>query len=137
MGSSSSANADMPESVTPSVSRALGMFAERVAATYGRRLSRITMFGSRARGDATRESDIDVAVVLEGIEDLRAERDRLSDIAYDVLVETGEEVQAWPVSAADWENPNLARNPVLVRAMKRDGIAVSADHAGRPVHQGH
>jgi uncharacterized protein len=127
---------DATEGVTPIVLRALGMFAERVAADYGQRVSRLVVFGSRARGSATRESDVDVAVVLEGADDLRADRDRLSDMAYDVLVETGEELQPWPVSTATWENPDLARNPVLIRAMKRDGIDVATVHDSRPVYQG-
>jgi predicted nucleotidyltransferase len=120
---------------TPPVSRAISMFADRVGAEYGTRLVSLVMFGSRARGQASRESDIDMAVVLDNIDDPTAERLRLSDISYDVLIETGEEVQAWPVPAHTWDNPGLARNPVLVRAMKRDGIRVSPDHDRGPFYK--
>lgn len=34
--------------------------------TYGPRLTSMILFGSQARGDAARSSDIDVLVVLEG-----------------------------------------------------------------------
>jgi uncharacterized protein len=120
---------------TPAVSRAISMFADRVGAEYGNRLVSLVMFGSRARGQASRESDIDIAVVLDNIDDPTAERIRLSDISYDVLIETGEEVQAWPVPARTWDNPGLARNPVLVRAMKRDGIRVPPDHDRGPFYK--
>lgn len=121
--------------LTPSVSRAIGMFADRVGTEYGAKLVRLVVFGSRARGQGTPESDIDMAVVLDNVDDRNAERLRLSDISYDVLVETGEEVQAWPVPARVWDNPNLAKNPVLVRAMKRDGVGVSSDHDRGPLYK--
>jgi predicted nucleotidyltransferase len=123
------------EGVTPSVARAVEMFAERARAEYGRRLVKLLMFGSRARHEATRDSDIDVAVVLDEIRDAQVERNRLSDIAYDVIVETEEEVQPWPVSAHEWNNPQSGRNPIFIRAVKRDGIEILSNHDSRPVFQ--
>lgn len=73
MTSSSPADDDRFEGVTPSVSRALVLFTERVVASYGPRVSRVVLFGSRARGEATPESDIDVAVVLDAIDERDAQ----------------------------------------------------------------
>ena len=39
-------------------------FARRLRAHYGETLERVVIFGSRARGDVTDESDIDLLVVL-------------------------------------------------------------------------
>ncbi len=114
--------------VTREVSRAMSMFAERAAEKFGARLLKIALFGSRARGEARRESDIDLAVVMRDTRDVDGARRDLSDISYDVLIETGEEVQAWLVPASEWTNPHLACNPVLIMAMKRDGIDVYPDH---------
>ena len=41
-------------------------FQEEIAAIYGDRLKGVYLYGSHARGEADEDSDIDVAVVLEG-----------------------------------------------------------------------
>ena len=123
------------EGVTAAVARAIAMFAERARAEYGHRLVKLLIFGSRARLQATRDSDIDVAVILDDVSDAQTERNRLSDIAYDVIVETEEEVQPWPISAHEWNNPQSARNPIFIRAIKRDGVEIKSNYDNRPVYQ--
>jgi predicted nucleotidyltransferase len=123
---------DPLEGVTPSVAHALTLFSEAVQAAYGPRLVRLLLFGSRARGTAKRNSDADVVVVLDEVADAWRERERLSDLAYDIIVETGEHVQAWPVSVEQWDKPEAARNPRLVQAMKRDGIAIQGGRHEAP-----
>ena len=54
------------------------------------------LFGSRARGDASADSDYDVAVFLRDMGDRFAEMDRLADLGTDILNETGEFVHAMP-----------------------------------------
>ncbi len=57
----------------------------RFEALYGPRLDRLMLFGSRARGDADAESDIDVMVVpKEPAADREAERSRCRDITADL-----------------------------------------------------
>jgi len=48
---------------------------------YDDRLQRLILFGSRARGDATSESDVDVLVVLEGPISSYEEAERTSRVA--------------------------------------------------------
>lgn len=52
-------------------------FAKRVRTRFGDRLARVVLFGSRARGDVTEESDIDVLVLLRAPigEETRATRE--------------------------------------------------------------
>ena len=63
---------------------------------YGDRIERVVLFGSRARGDASADSDYDVAVFLRDMADRFAEMDRLADLGTDILNETGEFVHAMP-----------------------------------------
>jgi uncharacterized protein len=46
--------------------RLIADLAGRLRTRYGDRLERFVIFGSRARGDASEESDIDLLVLLEG-----------------------------------------------------------------------
>lgn len=79
---------------------------------YGERLRKIVLFGSWARGDAHPESDIDLVVVLDRVEDRWREHVRMRDIdrrslEHDTVISTlvvGEEEYA------------RARRPVLMRA---------------------
>jgi len=44
----------------------LAELRSRLQSLYGTRLSRIVLFGSQARRDASKDSDIDILVVLQG-----------------------------------------------------------------------
>lgn len=58
--------ADLPDHVPPDVQQALAEAKARLQATYGDRLRRVVLYGSRARGDAAPDSDVDLLVVLQG-----------------------------------------------------------------------
>jgi uncharacterized protein len=51
----------MPEVGDPILIR----FRAALADAYGKRIERVVLFGSRARGDARADSDYDIAVFLE------------------------------------------------------------------------
>ena len=55
------------------LARVLRLLRDGLAAQYGDRLARVLLYGSRARGDARPESDVDVLVVLRGEVDPVAE----------------------------------------------------------------
>lgn len=81
------------------------------------------LFGSRARGSASRDSDADIAVVIDGPEgEFVPTKLALDDVAYDVLLETGVHIQPLPLWVSQWDDPSRFTNPGLVRAVKRDGI---------------
>ena len=108
------------------VEAAVRSFAASARSLYGVRVKGIYLFGSRARGDHTQDSDADVAVVLadrgwRGWEDRRD----LVDLTYDLLLETGADVEPWPLRESEWLDPALHRNPALVRNMRRDAIAIA------------
>jgi len=103
------------------VERALGLFAAAVRGAYGPRLLGLHLFGSRARGDHEPFSDADVAVVLEGAVERIPEIRRLARLSHEVLIETGVDVQPWPVAIDAWQDPARHTNPALIESMRRDG----------------
>jgi uncharacterized protein len=110
------------------VDRAIREFAYRVQTLYGRRLKGLYLFGSRARCDHTRDSDADVAVVLDDRDfDFWTEKMRLADLEHDIIIATGAEPQAWPVREGEWLEPARHRNPELIKAMRRDGKRIESD----------
>ncbi len=83
------------------------------------------VFGSRARGTHRPDSDADVAVLLRG-EHQRFLSTKLgmSDLAYDVLLETGINISPLPIWLDEWEHPENYSNPELLANIAREGIAL-------------
>ena len=48
----------------------------------------------------------------------------MSDMAFDVMLDTGIRVEALPVWEDEWENSNEYRNPYLLRNIERDGVII-------------
>jgi predicted nucleotidyltransferase len=84
------------------------MFDEAVIAEAGRRLleaapprSRVILFGSHARGEAGRHSDLDFLVIEPSVQDVVEETYRLRctldelDVFADVVLVSEEEARAW------------------------------------------
>ena len=49
---------------------------------YGDNLSCVILYGSKARGDATEDSDIDILVVLKKIQNFSSERKKVKEISW-------------------------------------------------------
>jgi len=74
----------MPKATAPvsgELRETLRWATESLRDIYGSRLKRLFLFGSRARGDATPESDVDVLLVLEGPINSYEEAKRTSRVA--------------------------------------------------------
>lgn len=105
----------------PATARALRAFTARVEREYD--VSRVVLFGSRARRDHRPDSDADVAVVLHGQRGPFLDTKlALADIAYDVLLETGVLIQPLPLWDDQWEHPERFSNPALLRSISREGV---------------
>ena len=102
---------------------ALADFVAAVRNHYGDRLHDILVFGSRARGDARTDSDVDLAVIFrDDIADFWHEKLLMADMSYNALIIADLIIQSWPISRAQWEAPETAENPEFVRRIKIDAV---------------
>jgi len=92
---------------------ALEKVADGLRAIYGERLRRLILFGSRARGDAQPDSDVDLLIVLDKIANRWDERRRLDELLGQRLLEDGLVFSAIPISEKELEHP---LPPALIRA---------------------
>ena len=85
------------------------------------------LFGSVARGDADRNSDVDVLIVAD---DLQSDdlHERLSRLQADVRSWTGNDVQLVEHSPSSWRKLVRAKNPI-VEQIRLDGIVLAGDTA--------
>lgn len=95
----------------------LTRFRAALAALYGDRLERAVLFGSRARGDARRDSDYDVAVFLHNFTRPWPELDPLSEITTDILFDTGAVISVLPLPAGTYQD-----RTILMGEIRREGI---------------
>lgn len=85
---------------------------------YGPRLRELWLFGSRARGDAEPESDIDVALVLDDFRRAPEEIERTSELlatlslAYDCVI------NLLPIRERDWQRARLP----IIESIRKEGI---------------
>jgi predicted nucleotidyltransferase len=97
------------------------VFLERVREHYD--LAGALLYGSRARHDAGRESDADIAVLLRGASGARVDAAlEMAGIAFDVMLETGVLVDAIPFWEDEWTHPERFANPALIANIRRDGV---------------
>ncbi len=73
-------------------------FREKTEKLYGNRLKNIILYGSYAKDRATKDSDIDLAVLLDGDVAPGEEIDRMIDIITDLNLNYGVLLSVYPVS---------------------------------------
>ena len=98
-------NEMISERVKKDVESLLLRVREALEGIYSDRLVDIFLYGSFARNRAAKESDIDIAIVLKGEVNKAKEIDRIYDILYDLMLETGELISIYPLSEGEIENP--------------------------------
>ena len=98
---------------------ALNAFLARLLATYGREVSQVQLFGSKARGDFDAESDIDLLVVVE--RDGRRLWNDVVALETDLMLEYETVISSLIMSREDYEWHKLHRAP-LYRNVEREGV---------------
>jgi uncharacterized protein len=100
----------------------LAAYRQRLERRFGERLLLFRLFGSQARGDASEDSDADVAVVVRDLSE--AERDWVVNGAFEVWRERG--YVGPPLEPLVWSErqhlDRLAAERRIVLDIEREGI---------------
>jgi len=106
--------------VSTSIQNILRELRRRLEVLYGDRLVKVILFGSQARGDASSDSDIDVAIVLGGDVDPNVEIDHVVPITAQLSLENDVLISCVYVSAARYASDG----GLLFLNLRSEGIAV-------------
>jgi predicted nucleotidyltransferase len=95
----------------------LSRFRAALAQTYGDRLERAVLFGSRARGDFRPDSDYDIAVFIQNPDRWFDEVVRLAGLGTGILMDTGAVISAKPFRAGAYKDATS-----IMRDIQREGL---------------
>lgn len=112
--------ARLQANVKGTVEALLQEFKRGLQAAYGARLKRVILYGSHARGKADEGSDVDVLVVLDRAEDPLAERERLSELIFQLSLKYNVVLSVLTVDEKEFER----RASPLFLNVKQEGLAV-------------
>jgi uncharacterized protein len=96
----------------------LSSFKERARNIYGRKLKKVILYGSYAKGVANLDSDIDLMIVLSDMESPFIEIERLTEIKFSIGLEHDVFISTNPVSEDSFSHSKL---PIFKNVFK-DGI---------------
>lgn len=85
---------------------------------YGVRIKKVILYGSYVRGETTRDSDIDILVLIDQSLNPFEVRESLSDLLFDILLEEGELISVIAVPENLYENYN---SPFILN-VKKEGL---------------
>jgi predicted nucleotidyltransferase len=85
---------------------------------YGDNIKKVILYGSYVRGETTRDSDIDILVLVDQSVNPFEVRESLSDLLFDILLEEGELISVIAVPEQLFENYN---SPFML-SVKNEGV---------------
>jgi len=93
-------------------------FRTEIEKLYSERLEKVILYGSWARGDATKESDIDLIIIIKGKVLPGKEIDRMIDIITEINLKYDVLISVYPISEKDYSTVN---SPLLIN-VRKEGV---------------
>lgn len=103
---------------------AITAYIDRIRRRFPDRILAVVLFGSKARGDAHLESDLDLLVLVDG--ETSEFRSNLWEVASDISLDYDVVLSPRVVGQARWRQMREMRLP-LYRDIIADGIALTPD----------
>ncbi len=121
-----STTSEPQKELAPETVHAVNTFMAYLAKENLPGITRVLLYGSRARGDFGPESDINLAVIFEGPvlrDDRRFDlQEHLSEMSSDVMFDTEMVVSAFAIWEEELRESDKQGNPALFHNINRDGI---------------
>ena len=108
------------KTIDPSVEEILSSLKSKLTMIYQDRFLHLTLFGSQARGEAEKDSDIDVLIVLRPPVNSGAEVKHTSKIVADLSLQHDVVISCLFMD----EDHYSTRNTPLLRNIRREGISI-------------
>ena len=93
---------------------------EALAEAYGERLREVYLYGSAARGEMRRGSDLDVAVILDSLQNRWEELQKISSRRAEISLRYNVTVSLHFMTEENWRS---GKSP-LIENIRREGVAV-------------
>jgi len=87
---------------------------------YGENIKKVILYGSYVRAEATKDSDVDVLVLVDQSLNPFEVRESLSDLLFDMLLKEGELISVIAVPEHLYENYN---SPFMLNVRKEGVVA--------------
>lgn len=91
---------------------------ECLTSFYGAKIKQVIIYGSFARGEATKDSDIDLLVVVDNNLDPRKVEEDLDELLFEILLEKGELVSVIAINESIFNN---YKSPLLLN-VREEGV---------------
>lgn len=101
------------------IKQLVSQIKENLIKLYGERIKEVILYGSHARGEATKDSDVDVLVIVDESLNPFEVRKAIGDLLFDILLEQGELVSVIAVPERLFEDYN---SPFVLN-VKKEGVA--------------
>ncbi|MGD1952233.1 MAG: nucleotidyltransferase family protein [Leptolyngbyaceae cyanobacterium] len=109
---------EVKTTIAPNTREILSSLKSKLTVLYQDRLLHLTLFGSQARGEADKDSDIDVLIVLKPPVNAGAEIKHTSKIVADLSLQNDVVISCLFMD----EDHYSTRNTPLLRNIRREGI---------------
>ena len=109
------------EKLPPRIGDILRQLKSGLSGLYGKRLCKLWLFGSYARGTADEFSDLDVVVVLDSVSSTLGEISKINDVATPLSLENDLLISAIPVDDDSMKH----RRSNFIRNVLAEGVELT------------